>query len=138
MPRLGAGPLIGIPHIRASPRVACSKPATIRSSVDFPHPDAPMRQTNSPLATLRLASRNASIRSPPNSNCLVTPLSSRIGVVASDMGRAPTQEPLSKQNYQAVGDEAGNSDHNHPGNDDLGARQLSRLHDDGAKTGVDP
>src|SRR5215472_17837843 len=103
MPRLGAGPLIGIPHIRASPRVASSKPATIRSSVDFPHPDAPMRQTNSPLATLRLASRSASIRSPPNSNCLVTLFNSRIGVgldFVSDMGRAPAQQPLPQQNHQ--------------------------------------
>ncbi len=62
MPRSGAGPGIGLPHISASPAVGCSKPATMRSSVDLPQPEAPIRQTNSPLRTERLASRSASMR----------------------------------------------------------------------------
>ena len=59
MPRSGAGPSIGLPHIRRLPRVAFSKPATMRSSVDLPQPDAPIRQTNSPLldAQMRVAQR---------------------------------------------------------------------------------
>src|SRR5258708_27045894 len=120
MPRSGAGPAIGTPHISASPRVACSNPATIRKSVDFPQPDAPIRQTNSPLATLKLASRSASICSPPNSNCLVTPFNSRIGVVASDMARAPAQQPLPHQHHKPVGDNTSDADNNHAGDHDFG------------------
>ena len=61
MPRSGAGPPTGLSHISALPAEGGSNPATMRSSVDFPQPDAPIRQTNSPLCTTRLASRSASI-----------------------------------------------------------------------------
>ena len=64
MPRLGPGPVIGTPHIRLSPWVAASKPAAIRSSVDLPQPEAPIRQMNSPFLTRRLAPRSASIARP--------------------------------------------------------------------------
>src|SRR4029450_3322417 len=138
MPRSGAGPSIGLPHIKALPRVAVSKPATMRSSVDLPQPEAPIRQTNSPLLTRRFASRSASMRSPLNSNCLLSPLSSRIGIVASDMVRAPAQQPAAKSHHQAGGDEAGDADHDHSRDDNLGARKLPRFHDDGAKPGLHP
>src|SRR4051794_31233608 len=136
MPRSGAGPTIGWPHISALPRVACSKPATMRSKVDLPQPEAPIRQTNSPLLTRRWASRSASMRSQLNSNCLVKPLSSRIGIVALDIVGAPAQQPAADHHDQAIGDEAGDADHDHPGNHDFRARQLPRLHDDGAETGL--
>jgi hypothetical protein len=48
---LGPRASIGAPDMKACPRVGDSNPATIRSNVDFPHPDAPIRQTNSPLLT---------------------------------------------------------------------------------------
>ena len=64
MPRLGPGPAIGTPHIRFSHSVAVSNPAAIRSSVDLPQPDAPIRQMNSPFLTFRLAPRKASIDRP--------------------------------------------------------------------------
>src|SRR5262245_4265036 len=114
MPRSGAGPSIGFPHISALPRVAFSKPATIRNSVDLPQPEAPIRQTNSPLLTLRCASRSASMRSPLNSNCLLSALSSRIGVAALAMGRTPAQQSAADPHDQAVGDEAGHADDDHP------------------------
>src|SRR5262245_53645357 len=135
MPRLGAGPLIGMPHIRASPRVACSKPAMMRRSVDLPQPDAPMRQMNSPLRTERLTSRSASMRWPWSSNCLWTPLISMMGE-GSGMVRAPAQQPAAEERDQAVGDESGDADHRHAGDDDLGARELARLHDNGAEAGL--
>src|ERR1044071_10182662 len=128
MPRSGAGPAIGLSHIKALPRVAVSKPATMRSKVDLPQPEAPIRQANSPLLTRRFASRSASMRSPLNSNCLLKPLSSRIGTVASDMVRAPTQQSTAEPHHQAVGDEARDADHDHAGNDNLGPRQLPRFH----------
>src|SRR5215212_2983458 len=119
MPRSGAGPSIGRSHIRALPRVALSKPATMRSNVDLPQPEAPIRQTNSPLFTFRFASRRASMRSPLNSNCLVRPLSSRIGTVASDIVWAPAQQAAAKPHHDAVGEEARNADHDHSGDDNL-------------------
>ena len=61
MPRLGSGPVIGLPHISASPDVGCSKPAMMRSKVDFPQPEAPIRQMNSPLEMVRLAPESALI-----------------------------------------------------------------------------
>src|SRR5262245_39568965 len=136
MPRFGAGPSTGMPHMSASPRVACSKPATMRSSVDFPQPEAPMRQMNSPLRTLRLTSRSASMRWPCSSNCLLTPLMSMIGRPLSPMVGAPAQQPAAEQHHQPVGDEAGHADDDHPRDDDLGARELARLHDDGAEAGL--
>src|SRR4051812_20807157 len=133
MPRSGAGLSIGRSHMRALPRVAFSKPATMRSKVDLPQPEAPIRQTNSPLFTRRFASRSASMRSPSNSNCLLKPFSSRIGTVASDMVRAPAQQTLAEPHHDAVGKEARDADHDHAGDDDLGARQLPRFHDDRAE-----
>ena len=59
MPRLGSGPEIGLPHISASPLLGGSKPAMIRSRVDLPQPEAPIRQTNSPLRIDRLAPDSA-------------------------------------------------------------------------------
>src|SRR6266581_2289256 len=130
MPRFGAGPRIGLSHISALPRVAVSKPATMRNSVDLPQPEAPIRQTNSPLFTLRFASRSASMRSPLNSNCLVRPLSSRIGTVASDIVRAPAQQAAAEPHYDDVGNETRNADHDHAGDHNFGTRQLPRFHDD--------
>src|SRR5882724_11816464 len=135
MPRSGAGPRIGLSHISALPRVAVSNPATMRSNVDLPQPEAPIRQTNSPLLTRRFASRSASMRSPLNSNCLVKPLSSRIGTVASDIVRAPAQQPAAEPHHDAIGDETRNADHDHAGDDNLRSRKLPRFHDDRAQAG---
>ena len=43
----------GLPKISSSPVVAVSRSAMRRSSVDLPHPDGPMSETNSPAATSR-------------------------------------------------------------------------------------
>ncbi len=59
MPRVGSGPAIGRPHIRASPEEGWSKPAMMRSRVDLPQPEAPIRQMNSPLLIERLAPESA-------------------------------------------------------------------------------
>ena len=44
----GVMPLTTLPPIAISPSVISSRPAIIRSSVDFPQPDGPTRATNSP------------------------------------------------------------------------------------------
>ena len=47
-PLLGEGPLISSPLTVTRPRVGVISPATRRSIVDFPQPDGPTRETNSP------------------------------------------------------------------------------------------
>src|SRR4029079_15655382 len=136
MPRLGPGPAIGISHIRTSPCVASSKPAAMRSNVDLPQPDAPIRQMNSPFLTRRLAPRKASIDRPFCEKVLPTFFISRIGIVASAMRRAPGQEPPSDQHYQLIGKKTESADYDHARYHDLGARELTGLHDDGAEAGL--
>ena len=48
------------PSMRSSPSVICSRPATIRSAVDFPQPDGPTSTRNSPSAMSMLRSVTAS------------------------------------------------------------------------------
>ena len=45
--------------IRTVPAVTFSRPAIIRSSVDFPHPDGPTSTTNSPGRTSKVTSSTA-------------------------------------------------------------------------------
>src|SRR4051812_40867530 len=130
MPRDGPGPAIGMPHISTSPEVAASKPAAMRNSVDLPQPEAPIRQMNSPFLTRRLAPRSAGIDRPFCAKVLPTFFSSRMGTVASAMRWTPGQQPPPEQGHQLVGQEAEHADHDHPGNHDLGARQLAGFHDD--------
>src|SRR3981189_1325678 len=111
MPRLGPGPVIPTPHTRTAPWVAFSKPAAMRSSVDLPQPDVPIRQMNSPFLTRRLAPRKASIDRPFWENILPTLFSSRVGTLA--MRRAPGQQPPSDQHHQLVGEKAESADHDH-------------------------
>ena len=42
------GPTMGLPFTVMSPDVCLSKPAIIFNNVDFPHPEGPSRETNSP------------------------------------------------------------------------------------------
>ena len=44
----GATPLTTLEPILISPAVISSRPAIMRSSVDFPHPEGPTRMTNAP------------------------------------------------------------------------------------------
>src|ERR1017187_10076115 len=48
MPRSRPGPPTGLPSTRISPVSGWSRPAIMRSSVDFPQPDGPSRTLNSP------------------------------------------------------------------------------------------
>src|SRR3954464_4206528 len=134
MPRSGAGPAIGMPHMAATPALDCSKPATMRSSVDLPQPDAPMRQTNSPFVTIRSVLRSATTRWSCSTNSFDTFRNSMIGP-PSPMLRTPAQETLPEQHHDPVRDEACKTDDDHAGDHDLGARELPRFHDERAKPG---
>src|ERR1700733_4752376 len=105
MPRAGPGSAIGLPPISASPDDGCSKPAMMRSRVDLPQPDAPIRQTNSPLAIVRLASERAWIVWSCSWKTFETRLISTMGLAASGMGvGAPAQQPVADHHDHAVGE----------------------------------
>src|SRR5215216_5928751 len=57
---LGARSLTTSPPIFRSPSVMSSRPAIIRSAVDFPQPDGPTRMTNSPSPISRFMCLTAS------------------------------------------------------------------------------
>src|SRR4051812_20906268 len=127
MPRSGPGPGTGLPHISSAPSLAVSKPPTIRSSVDLPQPEGPIRQMNSPFSIRSEASASAVIASAPKAKRLVTCWTSRIGSMVtarggtaerSSMLRAPAQQPPSQHLHHLVGDEAEQADGHHAGDDD--------------------
>src|ERR1700743_456422 len=122
MPRLGPGPEIGMPHIRLSPLVACSKPAAMRSSVDLPQPEAPIRQMNSPLRTRKFAPRSASIEPPPCAYIFPAFFISPMGIDLSAMRRAPGEQTAADPHHELARQEAEEADHDHAGYHDLGAR----------------
>src|SRR4051812_3317702 len=63
-PRSGPGPEISLSSTTPPPPVGGSTPAAIDSTVDFPQPECPIRQTNSPLAIAKSKSRTITA-SPP-------------------------------------------------------------------------
>src|SRR5512142_469656 len=128
MPRVGSGPSTGLPHISASPAVGFSKPAMMRSRVDLPQPDAPIRQMSSPLRIERLASRSALIVWSCSLKTLLTPWMERIGNSAMMTG-TPAQQAIADGNDDTVGDVARDADHDHAADHQLGARQRAAVHD---------
>ena len=77
-------PATGLPAMRITPWSACSSPATIRSSVVFPHPLGPSRVTISPQATLRLQS-SITVTSPKDLDRFSTDSRGTGGVGAMEM-----------------------------------------------------
>src|SRR5262245_62162799 len=124
MPRDGSGPSIGLSHISAWPDDGCSKPAMMRSNVDLPQPEAPIRQTNSPLAMVSAASLSALIVWSCSWKCLETRLIWMMGIDASAMvARAPAQQAVADHHDDAIGDVARQPDHDHAADHQVGARQ---------------
>src|ERR1700757_3619586 len=115
MPRSLPGPVIAASYTRTSPDVGASKPAMIRRRVDLPHPEAPIRQTNSPLPTMRSTLCNASTRSWPIVKVLLTSRTWRKVRRSSMVLRAPAQDAIVDRNDDAVAQEAGDADHDHAG-----------------------
>src|SRR5262245_4847461 len=132
MPRSGPGPETSVSHMRTRPSVGISKPPIRRSRVDLPQPEAPIRQMNWPLAIVSVVSLSARMRPVLVRNVLLTPSTPMMGSPSRMLG-TPAQQPASEPLHQLVRQEAGDADHDHAGDDDLGARELSRLHDDGAE-----
>src|ERR1700722_6205036 len=136
MPRSLPGPVTGLPSIATSPVVGSSKPAMIRSSVDFPQPEAPIMQTNSPFGIARSTGANASTSSSPTAKRLVTPWMVRVSVwPLLTVLRAPAQEMIADRHNDAVGDKAAGADHDHACNHEIGARQRAAIHHHRAEAG---
>src|SRR3954464_2612637 len=119
MPRLGSGPSIGFSGISASPAAGSPKTAMMRSRVDLPQPDAPIRQTNSPLAMVRLASASAWIVWSCSLKTLETPLIWIMGISAMIAG-TPAQQPVADCDHDPVGEIARDTDHDHAADHQLG------------------
>src|SRR5437762_5728742 len=99
----------------------------IRSSVDFPQPEAPSRQMNWPFFTVRWMPRKASTGPLAASYTLCRSPICRIGTGGREgsgmMPRTPAQEIIAQQEKNAIGQESCQADDNHAGYDEVGARQ---------------
>src|SRR5258706_2187487 len=135
MPRSGPGAVIGAPYISTVPAVAVSNPAMMRNSVDLPHPDAPIRHTNSPLPIVRLISRSASTVCSPIVNRLLKPFTASVGralrckPVSCMMLRAPREQPVVDSDDDTIRQKSRQADHHHAGYHEIGARQGAPVHD---------
>ncbi|OJA83951.1 hypothetical protein BGV48_27445 [Burkholderia ubonensis] len=70
--RDGSGRAIGTPSCAIVPCRAASRPATSRSSVDFPQPLGPSSATNSPASTDSVTSSSTGSAPPAVSNAWLT------------------------------------------------------------------
>src|SRR4051812_36302421 len=111
----------------------------MRSSVDFPQPEAPTRQTNSPCAISRLIGDSASTSSSPIGKRLVAPRIVSMCEFSPSfmMLRTPLQDAVADHHNNPIGDEAAGTDDDHPGNDQIGARQRAAIHDNRSQPGRD-
>src|ERR1700751_2811799 len=130
MPRSLPGPVIALPYIATLPVVGSSKPATMRSSVDFPQPDAPIMQTNSPVGIDRSTGAKASSSPSPTAKRLVTPRMVKMSWAAASLTvlRTPTEQTVADRDDDPVGDETAGTDDDHAGDHEVGARKRPAVH----------
>src|SRR6476469_531217 len=130
MPRSLPGAVTGLASTKTSPVVGSSKPATMRNNVDLPQPDAPIRQTNAPIAIVASIRPSASTTPSPTWNRLVTPRMTTCGRSGLRMVlRTPLQHAVADDDDDAVGHEAAHADDNHPRHHQVGARERAPIHD---------
>src|SRR6202051_354263 len=139
MPRSLPGPVMALPSMEASPVDGSSNPAMMRRSVDFPHPDAPIRQTNSPWEMVKSTGAKASTSSSPTAKRLVTPRTVRVSECGAllKMLRTPAQQAIADRDDDPIGDEAAGTNHDHAGDDEIGARQRAAIHHHRTQAGWD-
>src|SRR5919197_1366955 len=110
------GPRIGRPSIRTSPRSARSNPASTLRSVDFPQPDGPTMETNSPSLTVNDMSSTADNSPSPVLKRFETPLTEILaptGVPPANLFQG-LQPPHDEVQQQADG-----ADADHPCDDEV-------------------
>src|SRR2546423_7679093 len=99
----GAARVPSGPPIEIEPELTSSRPAIIRRSVDFPHPDGPTSTMNSPSPTV---SETSSIARKPFAKSFVT-CSSRISPTTSSFHGAGGQPERDLALHEAEEDEHG-------------------------------
>src|SRR5271155_2852238 len=75
-------PVTSSPATKMVPSSATSSPATRLRSVDFPHPDGPIKATNEPFVTVRSTPRNARTGAFSASNVFRTPCTVNASVLS--------------------------------------------------------
>src|SRR5579875_3096341 len=126
MPRSAPGPRTGCPSHSTWPAVGSSSPATRFSSVLLPHPEGPIRATNSPGATLSDTLSNARNGLPCTRNSLLTPRSSTAGVGRTPLASLGIRHRPFQEAEQAIQPEAHRTDHA-DADDDAGDVQVVPL-----------
>src|ERR1700682_562685 len=146
--RRASGPVTGSPSTSTSPEVASRNPATMLSSVDFPHPLGPTRQTNSPGATSALTFSRTSICSP---GCLPGKLMETFRIETAFIIRASSfQSALAlcippthlveffQLPHEKIEDQTDEADHDHAGDDEVVAFSgIARVDNQITETAVD-
>src|ERR1051325_3608247 len=132
--RLGAR--IGRPSIKTSPRSGASNPASTFRSVDFPQPDGPTMETNSPSRTVNDMSSTADTRPSPALKLLHIALTAIL---------APTDEPPAdflqglQPSHDDVQQQADRADDDHPRDHEvIPHARIARIDDEIAESRVDP
>src|ERR1043166_3524680 len=115
MPRR-LGPRIGRPSIRTSPRSARSNPARTLRSVDFPQPDGPTMETNSPSPTVNDMSSRADTSPSPVVKLFQTPRTETLAPI--DVPPADLLQIL-QPSHEAVQQQADDADHDHSRDDEV-------------------
>src|SRR4051812_26364355 len=130
MPRSAPGPVTGAPSSSTRPVVGVSRPATIRSSVDFPQPDGPSTQMKSLSATASDVGSRARVGGPPRTpgNVRLTASMTRRDTRARS-GQAPGEETLVQDLEEVVGHEADDADHDDAEDDLPGVEQCLAVRD---------
>src|SRR6266496_3028282 len=91
-----------MPSSTTRPLVGKSRPATMRSNVDLPHPDGPSTVMKSLSATLRLTGCSASVGGPPRTPGNVRPTPSMTSLLMETKGQPSTgmQEHRSTRRHE--------------------------------------
>src|SRR5205809_1962029 len=113
MPRSAPGPTTGMPSSNTRPAVGESRPATIRNSVDLPHPDGPTIVMKSLSATASVVGCSASVGGPPRTpgNVRATPSISSLLRGSPRLRQRPRKERVIRPLEQEVRNQSDDSDH---------------------------
>src|SRR5437773_11214312 len=126
MPRSAPGPATGMPSSNTRPAVGVSSPATIRNSVDLPHPDGPTMVMKSLSATASVVGCSASVGGPPRTpgNVRATPsISTVLNDVPARLGERPRKERVIRPLEQEVRDQSDDAEHDDAEDDLAGVEE---------------
>src|SRR5258708_33833071 len=111
MPRSAPGAATGAPSSSTRPMVGESSPATMRSSVDLPHPEGPRIVMKSLSATESDVGCNATVGARPRAPGKTRLMPSIASLLIGNLGQTPGVKALVGPLEQEIGDEADHADH---------------------------